>query len=324
MTPERPPPGTRGRVHPPRDPQCHDHEEDEGGEAHCPGRCQHLDLGVGRLELEREPVGVPPAQPDAEPRVGGPDGHGVLERREALEDRVELVPGLHLALHEVRHEEDERGDEQQHELGPSSIGPRAQDQDEDRRDQTDDRLPRLGEQDSRQHHAHEDEGPPPIDPGPRGPRIDHDRPHRADRAREVLVHAIREARVDRAQVAVRDVYQTFYDGDGRQDGDGADEQAETGAGVTVGADGPSDEKRSGHEHPGVRPLDGVRRVRVVDDRDQRGELVHRRGPEDRTQAGGEGPPGEKKSWDGGRCEGEVREREVDPSAADAEDDEEQG
>src|SRR6478736_4295747 len=155
-------------------------------------------------------------------------------------------------------------------------------------------------------------------------RADHDRPHRADRAREVLVHAIREARVDRAQVAVRDVYQTFYDGDGRQDGDGADEQAETGAGVTVGADGPSDEKRSGHEHPGVRPLDGVRRVRVVDDRDQRGELVHRRGPEDRTQAGGEGPPGEKKSWDGGRCEGEVREREVDPSAADAEDDEEQG
>ena len=47
-------------------------------------------------------------------------------------------------------------------------------------------------------------------------------------------------------------------------------------------------RRPGDQHPGVGPLDGVGGVRVVDDGDERGELVDGRGPEHGAQAGQNG------------------------------------
>ncbi len=316
-------------VHPAQDDESPDDHDEEGRQSHHPCRRQDLDLRIRRLEPDGEPVGVPPSQACAEPRVGAPHGQRVLEPVESLEDRVELVARPHLVPDHEGDPGQRRHGEQQHELGASPVASGAQHDDDERGDEADESLPGLGDEDGRdedgEHRECELGGPS----HPRRADIGDGGSDGADRPDEVLVHVVRPRHVDLAEVAGDVLLGRLDEGDEGEQQDRAHEERQSEPSGTGPSDRPPHDECPRDEEPGMDPFHRVRHVRVVHDGEEGRELVAGVEPQQGPHGCGVRPLTEGEGGNRGRGEGHVRHRQLDathghPGHEDEQGDAEQG
>ncbi|MCG7285731.1 hypothetical protein MHY85_07065, partial [Cellulomonas sp. ACRRI] len=301
-------------VDPPQDDEDRQEHHQEADQADDPAGGQHLELGVRRLEVLLEPVGVPPAQAGAEPGVLLPDQQRLPEPDEPLVGRVVLVAGLELVLHQRPDDDGGAGDRQQHDLRPVPVGVGPQRDDRDRHREADQRLPRLRDEDPGEEQPEQREADQVVPPQPARPGVDDDRREREHAPDVVLVHEQRLVEVHRPGVARREVHRELREGGQRHDDRPPDVQAQREPGVPGRPDRPADQERPADQQPLVEPLDRVRRVRVRDHGEQHRGLVERRGPQHVPHRAGQRAPAEQQGRPerGEQHEVRHRQRPADP------------